>query len=96
MLRLLGIEYPKSHDVSDVLLDNRERMPESVGSVLEDLAQLVSELAAVRGPAFYGYEREGIPASQAFTQDYASDVVEKVRRYLEIIADAMKPYIEST
>ena len=96
LLRLLGIEYPRSHDVSDVLLDNRERMPESVGSVLEDLAQLVSELAAVRGPAFYGYEREGIPASQAFTQDYASDVVKKVRRYLEIIADAMKPYIEGT
>lgn len=82
LLRAMGIEYPRSHDVSDALLEHRDRLPEPLRSEAASLARLVSDLAAVRGPAFYGYEREGIPASRAFTRSYAERVFRKVRRYV--------------
>ncbi|MEM4499477.1 MAG: HEPN domain-containing protein [Sulfolobales archaeon] len=69
LLRALRIEYPRSHDVSDVLIDHGDALPENLRSEVEELARLVSQLASIRGPALYGYEREGIPASKAFGRD---------------------------
>ena len=88
-LRMLGIEYPKSHDVSDVLLRHRDKLPQPIKEKVENLASLVSELASVRGPAFYGYEREGIPASQAFSLAYAERVVGEVKKHVKDIDEAM-------
>lgn len=85
LLRALGIEYPRSHDVSDALLEHWERLPEPIRGRAEDLARLVADLAAVRGPAFYGYEREGIPASRAFTLSYAERVYGRVKPYVKEI-----------
>jgi len=85
LLRALGIEYPRSHDVSDVLIDHGDALPENLRSEVEDLAKLVSQLASIRGPALYGYEREGIPASKAFSRDYATEVLSAVRRYVNLI-----------
>jgi len=82
LLRALGIEYPRSYDVSDALLEHRGRLPQPIRGKVEDLARLVSDLAAVRGPAFYGYEREGIPASRAFTRSYAERVYRRVEEYV--------------
>ena len=89
LLRLLGVEYPKVHDVSDVLLEVREKLPSPLRERVGELAQLVAELSSVRGPAFYGYEREGIPASKAFTARYAGEVLEKVRAFYALLEDAV-------
>jgi len=85
LLRAIGVEYPRSHDVSDALLEHGERLPEPIGERVGDLARLVADLAAVRGPAFYGYERERIPASRAFSLDYARRVYERVEPYVREI-----------
>lgn len=69
-LRYLAIEYPRDHDVSDVLLRVKEIRPlpnwfeERIGF----MASVSSDLARKRGPAFYGDERTFIPASQLFTK----------------------------
>jgi len=89
ILRALGIEYPREHDVSDVMLAEKSRMPEEVSRDLEELAALVRELASLRGPATYGLEREGIPASRIFEEGYAREVVEKVDRYVESIRSVL-------
>lgn len=52
---------------------------------MEDLAKLVAELAAVRGPAFYWYEREGVPAEKAFEIEYAERVHHGAGLYVDAI-----------
>ncbi|MEM2474860.1 MAG: HEPN domain-containing protein, partial [Thermofilaceae archaeon] len=90
LLRALGVEYPKRHDVSDILLERRESLPEPIRSEVEELAKLLAELAALRGPAFYGFEEEGIPAEKAFKMEYAGRLYLSVRRYVEEIVNALE------
>lgn len=54
MLRQVGIEPPKWHDVSDMLLEYRERYPTPVSERIERLAQISSWLRKEREFAFYG------------------------------------------
>lgn len=94
LLRLVSIEYPRSHDVSDALLEHSDKLPRELKDRIEELAKLVSELASIRGPAFYGYEREGIPASQAFSLNYAQEVLIKVRNYVVLIGKIIDEYVK--
>jgi len=52
LLKLMSIEYPKSHDVSDALLEHRDKLPVELRGRVEDLAKLVSELASIRESTF--------------------------------------------
>lgn len=83
-MRRLAIEYPREHDVSDAVAASAERLPEYLKSRVEELKSLLSELARVRGPAFYGYEAQGIPASQAFTKEYATEILSKTKPLVEL------------
>lgn len=56
LLRACGIEPPRIHDVSDVLLAERERLPASVQSEVERLARISRDLRRDRELAFYGAE----------------------------------------
>jgi len=46
--------------------------------------QALSELDRVRGPAFCGYEAEGLPASEAFSMEYAEGTLRKVKPLVEL------------
>ncbi|MCD6243610.1 MAG: HEPN domain-containing protein [Candidatus Korarchaeota archaeon] len=94
LLRALAIEYPKTHDVSPVLLSVSDKLPEAIRSRVTELSSLISELAAIRGPAMYGYEREGIPASEVVSEGYAREVLEKVRGYVGMISGVLIPVLE--
>jgi hypothetical protein len=83
-LRRLGIEYPREHDVSEAMDATAVRLPEYLRSRLEEVKALLVELAGVRGPAFYGYEAEGIPASQAFTSEYATETLSRTRPLVDL------------
>jgi len=83
-LRRLGIEYPHEHDVSEAIEASAERLPDSLRARIEEIKATLQELAKVRGPAFYGYEAEGIPASQAFTREYAYEILRRVRSLVEL------------
>ena len=71
-LRRLAIEYPREHDVSAALDAASGRLPNELQEKLGGVKSLLAELARLRGPAFYGYEAEGTPASEAFTAEYAA------------------------
>lgn len=83
VLRRLSIEYPREHDVSEALDAASGRLPAYLDQVLGELKKMLIELARVRGPAFYGYEVEGIPASEAFSREYAIATLSKVRPLVE-------------
>jgi HEPN domain-containing protein len=84
VLRRLAIEYPREHDVSEALEVAAERFPDYLRTRVEEIKAMLVELARVRGPAFYGYEAEEIPASQAFTPEYANETMEKTRPLVDL------------
>ncbi len=56
LLRSAGIDPPRVHDVADVLLAERARMPERLRAELEALADGSRSLRRDRELAFYGAE----------------------------------------
>lgn len=55
-LRHLGVAPPRVHDVSDVLLAERSRVPEPLHEDLERMASISRDLRRDRELAFYGAE----------------------------------------
>jgi HEPN domain-containing protein len=84
VLRRLAIEYPHEHDVSEALEAVSRRLPDYLKTRVDEIKAMLVELAKVRGPAFYGYETEGIPASQAFTREYAAETLAKTKPLVEL------------
>jgi len=56
LLRSCAVEAPRIHDVSDVLLAERERLPEPLRAEVERLATISRDLRRDRELAFYGAE----------------------------------------
>jgi HEPN domain-containing protein len=56
ILRACGIEAPRIHDVSDVMLAERDRLPAAIQDDVEALAQISRSLRRDRELAFYGAE----------------------------------------
>ncbi|MBS7626800.1 HEPN domain-containing protein [Candidatus Bathyarchaeota archaeon] len=79
VLRSMAVEYPREHDVGEALDIIKDRLPPSLSTNLTRLKELLTELSRIRGPAFYGYEREGIPASKAFNSEYAQRTYSEVK-----------------
>jgi len=83
-LRRVSIEYPREHDVSEAVDAAAERFPDYIRARIVEIKSMLVELARVRGAAIYGYEIEGIPASEAFTKEYAAETFGKTRELAEL------------
>jgi HEPN domain-containing protein len=57
VLSLLGVEYPKAHDVSDALMAVKSRMPGWFRRKLDEICRALVDLAGRRGLAGYGFEK---------------------------------------
>lgn len=86
LLRSFAVEYPKEQDVGDAVAYIEEKLPDSVRSEIASIKKLLTELSRVRGPAFYGYERESIPASKAFSEAYAREIFGEVQNVVTLLA----------
>lgn len=84
-LRRLAIEYPREHDVGEALNAAASGLTAELRERLSEIKSLLSELARIRGPAFYGYEAEGTPASEAFTRDYAARTLGRVKPIVNLL-----------
>ena len=56
LLRSCAVEAPRIHDVSEVLLAERARLPKELEAEVERLAEISRELRRDRELAFYGAE----------------------------------------
>jgi hypothetical protein len=56
LLRAFGIDAPRIHDVSEVLLAERKRLPAALSARVDDLAAVSRDLRRDRELAFYGAE----------------------------------------
>ena len=77
-LRAVGVEYPKKHDVSRVLLRVRDRFP--AWFAVDEFVRTSRELVELREPAMYGNEVRMISPSALFRREQAEDVFQKARR----------------
>jgi HEPN domain-containing protein len=89
LLRASGVEPPRIHDVADVLLAERDRLPASLHPDLEKLAGISRALRRDRELAFYGAE-DLTPSSfyresdAALARNSARDVVAAVRPHVQL------------
>ena len=83
LLRAVGIEPPRIHDVSDVLMAERPRFPETIQQDLDMLASGSRTLRRDRELAFYG--AEDLTPSGFYTQEDAVSARDIARRTVAII-----------
>ncbi|RLA78527.1 MAG: DNA-binding protein [Deltaproteobacteria bacterium] len=88
MLRQVGIDPPRWHDVGGILLENREKFPEVVASQLEELAEISKWLRRERELAFYG-EIDFIPTEE-YTKEDALKAIEGARKTVKAAEEVIE------
>jgi HEPN domain-containing protein len=76
-LRAWGVEYPKEHDVGEVLISVADRFPPWFREEVDHLAEVSGQLASKRAAAMYGLEVEGKAPGQLFGKDEATGALEE-------------------
>jgi len=89
-LRAVGVEYPKKHDVSRVLIRMRDRFPAEFA--VEDFARTSRELVDLREPAMYGDEIRMISSSALFRKEQTEEVLKKARKTHEACQAFIKDF----
>ena len=83
LLRAHGVEPPRVHDVSDVLNENAERLPEELRSHLAELTEISKRLRLSRELAFYG--AEDLTPSDFYSRQDAQGALTSARRVVELV-----------
>ena len=83
LLREHGVEPPRIHDVSEVLLVERARLPEELQSEVEALAAVSRDLRRDRELAFYG--AEDLTPSGFYSREDAERARSSARRTVELV-----------
>ncbi len=84
LLRASGIDPPRIHDVSDVLLAERARLPSALGDEIEGLAAVSRDLRRDRELAFYG--AEDLTPSRFYRRADATRARDGARMVLRLVA----------
>ncbi|HJR52387.1 MAG TPA: HEPN domain-containing protein [Gemmatimonadota bacterium] len=83
LLRAVGVDPPRIHDVSEVLLAEQARLPEEIVSALDILTEASRQLRRDREMAFYG--AEDLTPSGFYSRKDAERARSSVRRTVEIV-----------
>lgn len=84
MLRAVGIEPPKLHDVGGLLVEHASRFPAEVRARVETLAEISKRLRKERELAFYG-DLDFIP-----TEEYSEKDARQAREDAELVLGAAR------
>ena len=87
LLRACRIEVPRIHDVSPVLLQNRDRLPPGLDAQLEELVRISRSLRRDRELAFYG--SEDLTPSEFYTSADAEQALAQASRVHETVSRAL-------
>jgi HEPN domain-containing protein len=83
VLRAHGVDPPRLHDVSDVLIAERRRLPAAVDAEMEALVGISRALRRDRELAFYG--AEDLTPSGFYSKDDATKAREGARATVRIV-----------
>ena len=87
LLRACRVEVPRIHDVSPVLEQNRERLPERIVAQLPQLTRISRSLRRDRELAFYG--SEDLTPSEFYTNEDAATALAQARQVHEAVSEAL-------
>lgn len=83
LLRACGIDPPRIHDVSEVLIRERKRLPRALLGEIETLTQISRNLRRDRELAFYG--AEDLTPSGFYSREDAEQARTGARRTVELV-----------
>lgn len=83
-LRFVGVDPPKRHDAHRVLARFIGRFPAEWRQAVDELQGSLDRLAQERGPAFYGDDAGGVPASDLFGESDARRAMSVADRLLDL------------
>lgn len=89
LLHAHGVDPPRVHDVSEVLLDVRERLPDTIADDLDALVEISRRLRRDRELAFYG--ADDLTPTDFYRPEDAASAREDARRTV----DAVGPVIDA-
>jgi HEPN domain-containing protein len=92
VLKAVGIEYPKIHDISDILVDFVDRFPEWFRAELEFLRESSKMLAKKREISLYGGEEAFLSPEEVISESDAEDATRRAGKAHELC----KTLIDST
>lgn len=90
-LRIVGIEYPKVHDVGDILRAEAARFPKWFRENVEGLADISRDLAEKRAPSMYGIEAAGKPPGELFGREDAEQALRDAERVYGLAERLISP-----
>lgn len=67
-LRIIGLDFPKWHDISEVLLKEKEKFPMNFQDNIRKMAHISTSLTKKRELAMYGDEISAMPPSKIFNK----------------------------
>jgi HEPN domain-containing protein len=88
VLRCLGIEAPKIHDVNRLLKQRIDLLPKPLKDNLGEVSRISRELRKDRELAFYGAE-DWIPTEEYSDQD-SLETIQKAERVFEIVSQIIQ------
>ncbi|MEM2882820.1 MAG: HEPN domain-containing protein [Candidatus Bathyarchaeia archaeon] len=84
-LRVAGIEYPKRHELSDLLLEEAGLYPSWFAAELAEVSRISKELMRKRAPSMYGEEALGRPPRSLFERGDAESSIEGAERVFGLV-----------
>lgn len=79
IMRGIGVEVPRAHDVSIWLKNYRDRFPISFQQAIDRLASISRRLRLERELSFYGDEDLGAPPQKLYTEEDAKSAMEEAK-----------------
>lgn len=89
ILRQVGVEPPKWHDVGSLIEQYRDRLPSSVASRSSDLARISARLRKEREFSFYG-DIDFIPTEQ-YTENDAARAIDEAHTVVQAAIAVIDP-----
>jgi len=90
LLRFLGLEVPKVHDVSGFLRRYRDRLPPPVADNLDRITRISRTLREEREISFYGDEDAGFTPDELYTEDDAEKAISDATFIFELCGRVIK------
>ena len=84
MLRQVGVEPPRWHDVGSILREHRDRLPDAAAAEADDLAAISADLRKDRELSFHG-DIDFIP-TEHYSEEDARRALANARRVVDVAA----------
>lgn len=86
LLRMMGVDYPKEHDVGKIFGDVvKQKGLETDAALLEEIKSISAWLTNERAPAFY-YDKEYTEEKAKKAKEYADRVLNFGREFKKVLA----------